>query len=118
MIFFLGMHRKSMEAAQTLTNEILKDNKEDGQSDESSGDESEAAEDRMETKPNINDNKDDFRSNSIAALRAKAQEHSARFFSDGHKLFEQHQQQQQQQQQQTSHQQQMFSSLENNNQVF
>ena len=108
-----------MEAAQTLTNEILKDKKDDGRSDESSGEESD---DGPETKPNI-ENKDDFRSNSIAALRAKAQEHSARFFSDGHKLFEhpasqELQQQQQQQLQQQQQQRQMFPSIDNTNPVF
>lgn len=103
------MHRKSMEAAHTLSNEILRDKK-DGirQTDESSGDESD---DNVDTKPNIED-KDDFRSNSIAALRAKAQEHSARLFgSESQKVYGSHDLTQQQQQS-------MYPMVENSNSVF
>ena len=71
------MHRKSMEAAHTLSNDILgnRNNNEDDDT-RTSSEENEIA----ERKPKI-DEKDDFRSNSIAALRAKAQEHSAKMFS-------------------------------------
>ena len=81
------MHRKSMEAAQTLTNDLMRDKK-DGIKPAAADDDSSGADDSddEDTKPNP-DNKDDFRSNSIAALRAKAQEHSARLFAEGHKLF-------------------------------
>ena len=70
------MHRKSMEAAQTLSQDIIKQQRglEDDEESRSSSDEEEP-----ERKPKI-DEKDDFRSNSIAALRAKAQEHSAKMF--------------------------------------
>ena len=106
-----------MEAAQSLTNDILNDDKKDGirHTDESSGDES----DEADAKPNLQ-NKDDFRSNSIAALRAKAQEHSARLFGEGQKLFggQNAGEQQQQQQQQQRQQQHMFSSLDNSSSVF
>ena len=67
-----------MEAAHTLSNDILKDrnNEEDDENTRTSADENEAT----DRKPKIDDNKDEFRSNSIAALRAKAQEHSAKIF--------------------------------------
>ena len=76
MIIYLGMHRKSMEAAHTLSNDILKEkgafpDDEDSRSSEEN--------ELTEQKPKI-DEKDEFRSSSIAALRAKAQEHSAKMF--------------------------------------
>ena len=70
------MHRKSMESAQTLSHDIIKQQKQFD--DEASGSSSEDEE--LERKPKIED-KDDFRSSSIAALRARAQEHSAKMFS-------------------------------------
>jgi len=73
--WLLGMHRKSMEAAHTLSNDILKE-RDDDENTRTSADENEIA----DRKPKIDENKDDFRSNSIAALRAKAQEHSAKIF--------------------------------------
>ena len=67
-----------MEAAQTLSADIIKHqrgfDKEDDEESRSSSDDEEP-----ERKPKI-DEKDDFRSSSIAALRAKAQEHSAKMF--------------------------------------
>ena len=79
MIIYLGMHRKSMEAAHTLSNDILKEkgafpDDEDSRSSEEN--------ELTEQKPKI-DEKDEFRSSSIAALRAKAQEHSAKMFGSG-----------------------------------
>ena len=71
-----GMHRKSMEAAQTLSHDIIKQK---GYDDDGSGSSSEDEE--IERKPKIDADKDEFRSSSIAALRAKAQEHSAKMFS-------------------------------------
>ena len=76
MIIYSGMHRKSMEAAHTLSNDILKEkgafpDDEDSRSSEEN--------ELTEQKPKI-DEKDEFRSSSIAALRAKAQEHSAKMF--------------------------------------
>ena len=81
------MHRKSMEAAHTLSNDILKE-RDDDENTRTSLDENEPT----DRKPKIDDNKDDFRSNSIAALRAKAQEHSAKIFggienSENNKIF-------------------------------
>ena len=75
-MIYLGMHRKSMEAAHTLSNDILKEkgafpDDEDSRSSEEN--------ELTEQKPKI-DEKDEFRSSSIAALRAKAQEHSAKMF--------------------------------------
>ena len=113
----LGMHRKSMEAAHTLSSDLIKESKEaaaaggynggfDGDDESCSGDEhSDTDNTEIDTKPNIQNIqhgvlaatmagnttgngsavtsspniKDDFRSHSIATLRAKAQEHSARF---------------------------------------
>ena len=76
IIFFVtGMHRKSMEATQTLGHDMIRNYDKDD--DEGSGSSSEDEE--PESKPKIDD-KDDFRSSSIAALRAKAQEHSAKMF--------------------------------------
>ena len=65
-----------MEAAHTLSNDILKEkgafpDDEDSRSSEEN--------ELTEQKPKI-DEKDEFRSSSIAALRAKAQEHSAKMF--------------------------------------
>ena len=65
-----------MEAAHTLSNDILKDRNDDDENTRTSADENEPT----DRKPKIDENKDDFRSNSIAALRAKAQEHSAKIF--------------------------------------
>ena len=70
------MHRKSMEAAHTLSNDIMKDQNDDDENTRTSTEENEVT----DRKPKIDENKDDFRSNSIAALRAKAQEHSAKIF--------------------------------------
>ena len=90
MIIYSGMHRKSMEAAHTLSNDILKEkgafpDDEDSRSSEEN--------ELTEQKPKI-DEKDEFRSSSIAALRAKAQEHSAKMFgsferegSGGEKIY-------------------------------
>ena len=76
-MFVVGMHRKSMEAAHTLSNDILKEHEDEENTRTSMTDENESA----DRKPKIvDDTKDDFRSNSIAALRAKAQEHSAKLF--------------------------------------
>ena len=66
-----------MEAAQTLSQDIIKQQKSFGEDDDESG--SSSDEEEPERKPKI-DEKDDFRSSSIAALRAKAQEHSAKMF--------------------------------------
>jgi len=74
--WLLGMHRKSMEAAHTLSNDIMKDQNDDDENTRTSTEENEVT----DRKPKIDENKDDFRSNSIAALRAKAQEHSAKIF--------------------------------------
>merc|ERR1719445_1887654 len=73
--WLLGMHRKSMEAAHTLSNDILKQGDFPDDEDSRSSEET----DLTEQKPKI-DEKDEFRSSSIAALRAKAQEHSAKMF--------------------------------------
>ena len=64
-----------MEATQTLGHDMIRNYDKDD--DEGSGSSSEDEE--PESKPKIDD-KDDFRSSSIAALRAKAQEHSAKMF--------------------------------------
>ena len=64
-----------MEAVGTLSNDMLKE-REDEENTRTSVEDNEAA----DRKPKIDENKDDFRSNSIAALRAKAQEHSAKIF--------------------------------------
>ena len=106
--FVSGMHRKSMEAAHTLGSDLMKESKDAREfgfgglndHDSSSGDESDTEQELPDTKPNIQNGgivnnmaatvgnvkddfqsniNDDFRSNSIATLRAKAQEHSARF---------------------------------------
>ena len=83
------MHRKSMEAAHTLSNDILKQGDFPDDEDSRSSEET----DLTEQKPKI-DEKDEFRSSSIAALRAKAQEHSAKMFgsfdresSSGDKMY-------------------------------
>ena len=72
IIFFVtGMHRKSMEATQSLGHDLLSQQRGyDKEDEEGSGSSSEDEE--PERKPKI-DEKDDFRSSSIAALRAKAQ---------------------------------------------
>lgn len=64
-----------MEAAHTLSNDILKQGDFPDDEDSRSSEET----DLTEQKPKI-DEKDEFRSSSIAALRAKAQEHSAKMF--------------------------------------
>jgi len=75
-----------MEAVGTLSNDMMKEREED-ENTRTSMDENEAT----DRKPKIDENKDDFRSNSIAALRAKAQEHSAKIFggieSENSKIF-------------------------------
>ena len=73
------MHRKSMEATQTLGHDMIGRGY-DKDDEEASGSSSEDEE--PESKPKI-DEKDEFRSSSIAALRAKAQEHSAKMFGTG-----------------------------------
>jgi hypothetical protein len=65
--WLLGMHRKSMEAAHSLGSDMLEDD--EGRK---------SREDNIEVddrKPNleVTETKEDFRSSSIAALRAKAQ---------------------------------------------
>ena len=80
------MHRKSMEAAQTLGHDMIERQKPgyDKEEDEESRSSSDTDTEEPERKPKIAvDEKDDFRSNSIAALRAKAQEHSAKMFGGG-----------------------------------
>ena len=67
-----------MEATQTLGHDMIRNYDKDDE--EGSGSSSEDEE--PESKPKIDD-KDDFRSSSIAALRAKAQEHSAKMFGTG-----------------------------------
>ena len=76
-----------MEAVGTLSNDMMKEREED-ENTRTSLEENEAT----DRKPKIDENKDDFRSNSIAALRAKAQEHSAKIFggiesSENSKIF-------------------------------
>ena len=65
-----------MEATQTLGHDMMGRGY-DKDDEEASGSSSEDEE--PESKPKI-DEKDEFRSSSIAALRAKAQEHSAKMF--------------------------------------
>ena len=80
------MHRKSMEVAQTLNqmDDSITDQEDNGNNNDNTDNM------KLEQKPNIPtsstpnnnpDSKDDFRSHSIASLRAKAQEHSAKLFS-------------------------------------
>ena len=66
-----------MEATQSLGHDMINRGY-DKDDEEGSGSSSEDEE--PESKPKI-DEKDDFRSSSIAALRAKAQEHSAKMFA-------------------------------------
>jgi len=77
--WLLGMHRKSMEAAHSLSSDILQEREEE--EGRMSREEAIEVDDR---KPQMEvgqqENKEDFRSSSIAALRAKAQEHSAKMF--------------------------------------
>ena len=68
-----------MEATQTLGHDMMGRGY-DKDDEEASGSSSEDEE--PESKPKI-DEKDEFRSSSIAALRAKAQEHSAKMFGSG-----------------------------------
>ena len=68
-----------MEATQTLGHDMMGRGY-DKDDEEGSGSSSEDEE--PESKPKI-DEKDEFRSSSIAALRAKAQEHSAKMFGSG-----------------------------------
>ncbi|XP_043210512.1 visual system homeobox 2-like, partial [Amphibalanus amphitrite] len=80
--WLLGMHRKSMEAAEQLKN-VADD---DTGSLPGSGDERPPAELCLPPPPGAAESEPpagpDFRSSSIAALRARAQEHSARLLSD------------------------------------
>ena len=77
------MHRKSMEAAEQLKNV----GDDDTSSMPGSGDEQPAAELRLPPADQQQQQQQpsaapDFRSSSIAALRARAQQHSARVLSD------------------------------------
>ncbi|XP_037078567.1 visual system homeobox 2-like [Pollicipes pollicipes] len=101
--WLLGMHRKSLEAA-----EQLKDVTEDENSSQNdSGDEQARLQPAQQPAQQREQQPDDFRSSSIAALRARAQEHSARILSDAAQMTSailqrsaaDSQQQQQQQQQ-------------------
>lgn len=88
--WLLGMHRKSLEAAEQLKNMV----KDDGEEDEEEEEDGEGTNERDEdddcssthsrqsshavSVPTHGDAAETMRSESIAALRAKAQEHSAR----------------------------------------
>jgi len=99
------MHRKSMEVAQTLNDPALTGGKngnpmlrEQEQQLQHQHQQQQHLEDK---KGNFlgEENVNDFRTNSIAALRAKAHEHSVRILAEGSLQHQQMQQQQQQQHQ-------------------
>lgn len=86
--WLLGMHRKSLEAAEQLK-KMVKDDGEDGEEgdqmhehDEDDDDDCSSTHSRKSPRslsaPNHLDMTETMRSESIAILRAKAQEHSAR----------------------------------------
>lgn len=86
--WLLGMHRKSLEAAEQLKKMVKDDGEEDGEGTNENDDDDDDDDDCSSThsrksprslsgSTNI-DITEAMRSESIAALRAKAQEHSAR----------------------------------------
>jgi homeobox protein 2 len=83
--WLLGMHRKSLEAAEQLKKMVKDDGEEDGEGalddddddDDCSSTHSRKSPRSLSGSTNI-DITEAMRSESIAALRAKAQEHSAR----------------------------------------
>ncbi|XP_073980988.1 uncharacterized protein isoform X2 [Rhodnius prolixus] len=87
--WLLGMHRKSIEAADTLKEDTM-----------TSGGGSEIGEDGNGGTGGSGDDPEQFRNKSIACLRAKAQEHSAKLMVglDGSQSQQQQQSQRQQQQ--------------------
>ncbi|KAK9511927.1 hypothetical protein O3M35_000487 [Rhynocoris fuscipes] len=89
--WLLGMHRKSIEAADTLKEDTM-----------TSGGGSEVGDEGNGGNPGSGEDPEQFRNKSIACLRAKAQEHSAKLMVglDGTQSQQQQQQQTQQQQQQ------------------
>jgi homeobox protein 2 len=81
--WLLGMHRKSLEAAEQLK-KMVKDDGEDDDGEDTMEDDDDCSSTHSRKSPRSlsgstnNDITEAMRSESIAALRAKAQEHSAR----------------------------------------
>jgi hypothetical protein len=81
--WLLGMHRKSLEAAEQLKNMVKDDGEEDGEGAIDDDDDDCSSTHSRKSPRSLsgsthNDITEAMRSESIAALRAKAQEHSAR----------------------------------------
>ena len=76
--WLLGMHRKSLEAAEQLKHMVKDD---EGEGDDGDGDDDDCSSTHSRESPTGSahiDVTETMRSESIAVLRAKAQEHSAR----------------------------------------
>ncbi|XP_078001245.1 LOW QUALITY PROTEIN: visual system homeobox 2-like [Glandiceps talaboti] len=76
--WLLGMHKKSMEAAQKL-----REQEEDSKLREQEEDSNDNGDLDSENSVSVDRDPEELRSNSIAILRAKAQEHSVKILQEG-----------------------------------